>query len=315
MNDTIIGHTKILHRVLSLVQAGRFPQTSLWHGQAGSGKKMIAHHVTQILLCEGKKTGDNEMAPCGQCRSCKTFVAGHHPDFFSVTPTAAKSSSDKQARVGAAGSIKIEQIVELKRKLTYPPLQSERQIIVIDDAELMTATTANSLLKILEEPRPHQTFILVTGQFHRILMTIRSRAARFYFPPLKAEELREILKKQDELLAGADAATLEFLFAAFSGSPVHVVRAVASGLTVADLQAALSRSNGFVDVSTRAKRLLQTDVDVPVFLQALRVWQLKSVQQNGTTHRDIERLESIAAAEAQFAKHIQSAFILENLFL
>jgi replication-associated recombination protein RarA len=296
--NAIIGHQKNLRWILDLVQAGRFPQSSLWYGQAGSGKKMVARHVAQILLGAEKQQLDN------------------HPDFFLLTPTAAKSATDKAAKTGAVGSIKIEQILELKRRLMYPPLQSARQVIVIDDAELMTTPTANSLLKILEEPRPHQIFILVTGQFHRMLMTIRSRAARFYFPPLSAPELREVLQRQDESLAGGDAATLEFFLSAFSGSPAHVLRAAASGLNLTDLQAALSRPGGFADVTARAKRLLQKDVDVPVFLQALRVWQLQNVRQKGgATYQDIEKLESLAAAEARFAKHIQSEFVLENLFL
>lgn len=322
MTIPIIGHKKIITRILDLISDGRFPQTSIWHGQAGSGKKQVARLVARTMLCDSpQKTGDG-LSGCGQCRQCLAFASGNHPDFFQIEPTAAKSSVAKRSKTGSLGSIKIEQIKELKHRLTYAPLQALRQVILIDNAELMTGTTANSLLKILEEPRQHQVFILITGQFHRILVTIRSRATRFYFAPLKVSEVKEILKQQDESFASLDDSTLEFFLKAFSGSPAYVARAVASSLTLNNLADASSLKTCIMDVSRLAKTLLQNNVDMPVFLQALRVWRLQNVAKGmedgsccNASVQDVEVFERIAAAEAQFARHIQGEFILENLLL
>lgn len=298
MSETIIGHEKIRSRILELLEQGRFPQTSLWHGQAGSGKKMLARQVARVLLESEQQNLDN------------------HPDFFLITPTAAKSMTEKTAKTGALGSIKIEQVAELKRRLMYPPLESKRQVVIIDDAELMTHSTANSLLKILEEPRPQQIFILITGQMHRLLMTIRSRALRFYFPPLKTAEIRQVLARQQDHLAGSSEAELEFFLRAFAGSLAHIRRAVEAGLKPEELKDFSGKQAGFAEVSTLAKRLLQNDVDVPVFLQALRLWQLQNIEKKDfATAEEIDFFDRIMAAETRFAKHIQSEFLLENLFL
>lgn len=317
----IIGHKKMRQSLFALVRERRFPQTSLWYGQSGSGKKMLAFELIQILLCDEPREAQGDLMPCGSCRGCQIYKAGNHPDFFFIKPLVT-AKAEKTPRIGAAGSIKIEQIRELKQKLIYAPLMARQQIVLIDNAELMTATTANSLLKLIEEPRPHQLFILVSGQFHRLLMTIRSRAARFHFPPLESHEVQEILKNQSALSNRdqdqkntVDENTLNFFLQAFSGSQAHVARAVASGLSLADLETAVGAGSDFLSISAQVKKLVQSGVDMPVFLQALRTWKLKGVLESGATPKDIETLDRISVAEMQFTKHIQGEFILENLFL
>ena len=145
---TIIGHKDNRERISGLILKKQFPQTSLWYGQSGIGKKKVVQRVASALLCESPKKKENEIFNCGACGSCQLFLSNNHPDFFLVEPTVPKTKK-KTPFDTTRGSIKVEQIQEVKRRLVYAPLMSPYQIVVIDDAELMTKTTANSLLKIL----------------------------------------------------------------------------------------------------------------------------------------------------------------------
>lgn len=279
MNQVIIGHKTLRERIRKLIVSGQFPQTSLLYGPTGTGKKLVALTIAQDLLCENPV----QTVACGQCCSCAAFAAGSHPDFFLISPTKAKTTSEKTKKTTTIGTIKIEQITDVKKRLAYPPFVSRYQIVVIDDAELMNSTSANSLLKILEEPRPQKIFILVTGQYHRLLLTIRSRAARFYFPPLAETEVQQITH------APQDVVPTDFLTCA-------------------------TTKQSFADLSQQIKRFLQKDGDVPVFVRALRRQCLDRIALHGqATASEIEFLDKLTAAERQTAKHIQSEFILENL--
>ena len=65
-------------------------------------------------------------------------------------------------RTGTGGSqIKIEQVREIEQQIVYRPLVGERKICLIDDADRLTVSAANALLKTLEEPPDHSLFLLM----------------------------------------------------------------------------------------------------------------------------------------------------------
>lgn len=289
----LIGHKNLRAKFTKLVDEGKFPQTSLFYGPDGCGKRQVAYELAQTLLVHD----DNTRA---------LFEKGNHPDFHVIEPTAAKTTTKKSSK--SKGSIKTEQIQELKKKLAYPPLLGETQVVVIDDADLMTTVTANSLLKLLEEPRPHQIFILVTASLHKILITIRSRAAKFHFSGLKPEEVKQIVKDESE--ETPDPQFLNLLVESFPGSPALILKGLEMDLNAQDVDQFLSGSSGFIKNRQKIQGLLKGDVDLKIFLQLLRHQALKRPDE---VDRDF--FDRIRAAETQLQKHIQEEFVLENLFL
>lgn len=311
----IIGHQNPRKTFSRLISEKQFPQVSLFYGLNGCGKKQVAFEVASTLLCEAPKKNAGLLAACGECRSCVIFTSGNHPDFFTVVPEAPKSKEKSSSRPG--GAIKIEQIVELKKKTRYPPLMSAHQVIVIDDADLMTAVTTNSLLKLLEEPRRDQIFIMVTSRLSHILVTIRSRSAKFFFPALKADEVKAVLNLK---LAKSDtkvsSETLDFYFECFPGSPALIFEALQFPFDSKKMDKILAKDHGFLEVSEMAKDVMASDLDLGLFLQLLRGFCLRRIKiKNQAAPAELGFLDKISDAERRLERHISEEFVLENLFL
>jgi len=110
-----------------------------------------------------------------------------------------------------ATRIRINSIRELRNTLYLKSNDIGRKIVLIFDAHLLSAgqaESANSLLKILEEPPPNTTLILVTDKKNQLLPTILSRCQHIDFPPLTKETIKDALLRNDidsksaELISG-----------------------------------------------------------------------------------------------------------------
>lgn len=110
-----------------------------------------------------------------------------------------------------ATRIRINSIRELRKSLYLKSNDIGRKMVLIFDAHLLTAgqaESANALLKILEEPPPNTTLILVTDNKNQLLPTILSRCQHLDFPPLTTEIIKSTLLKNNidielaELIAG-----------------------------------------------------------------------------------------------------------------
>ena len=160
--------------------AERLPHALLIHGPAGIGKRALAEHFAQFLLCEGPPSE----RPCGRCVACRWFVTGNHPDVRWLEPEAiAKPMAIEDEEGGRAGSrsakpsleIKVEQVRALADFLNVGSHRGRRRIALVHPAEDMNLHAANSLLKSLEEPPSGAVFVLVSHRPARLLATIRSR--------------------------------------------------------------------------------------------------------------------------------------------
>lgn len=110
-----------------------------------------------------------------------------------------------------ATRIRINSIRELRKSLYLKSNDIGKKIVLIFDAHLLSvgqAESANALLKILEEPPPNTTLILVTDKKNQLLPTILSRCQHIDFPPLTKEVIKNTLLKNNvdsesaELIAG-----------------------------------------------------------------------------------------------------------------
>ena len=171
-----------LHReVWAQLQARRerLPHALLLAGQRGIGKFDLARRFAESLLCENPTV---EHEACGACAACNWLAQGNHPDFRLLQPQALADDGDEAGAAEAGSSkkkpsqqITIDQVRALDDFLHVGTHRQGVRIVLIHPAEAMNRSTANSLLKSLEEPIASTLFLLVTSEPIRLLPTIRSR--------------------------------------------------------------------------------------------------------------------------------------------
>jgi DNA polymerase-3 subunit delta' len=167
---------KVVKIITNSIQKQRLSHAYLFEGTKGAGKKRVALQLAKTFLCE-KGQGVNA---CETCENCKRVSSGNHPDLHVIKPE--------------GQSIKIEQIRHLKKEFSYRGLESSRKFYLIEDAEKMTISAANGLLKFLEEPASQSVAVLTTTEVHRLLSTILSRTQIISFAPLLPQQLMVLLE-------------------------------------------------------------------------------------------------------------------------
>ena len=165
----------VMKRLQGAYEKDRLAHAYLFEGPAGAGKKEITHFFVKLLLCENPV----ENVPCETCRSCQLYNSGNHPSIVFIEP-------DGQ-------NIKIDQIRDLILTMNKTGLNTGRKIYVIEQADRMNNSSANALLKFLEEPEMNVTAILLTERLNAIMTTIRSRCQLVSFQPLSRPRLMEKL--------------------------------------------------------------------------------------------------------------------------
>jgi DNA polymerase-3 subunit delta' len=68
----------------------------------------------------------------------------------------------------------------------------------VDSAEDLTISSANALLKVIEEPPPRSLFLIVSHAPQRVLPTIRSRCRRLLLRPLTGSEIKASISSLGE---------------------------------------------------------------------------------------------------------------------
>lgn len=188
----IIGHHTVVELLKRALANQRVSHAYLFVGPKGVGKETTALQFARALNC--LERADDA---CGECRSCRKYLSGNHPDFKMIRPV--------------ENSISIDQIRELQKDIVYKPYESGWKIYLIDDADLMTLEAANSLLKTLEEPPQYAVIIIVSARKEGILPTILSRCQVIQFHKLSREEVKSFLLSRPEILTDemdADEAVL-----------------------------------------------------------------------------------------------------------
>lgn len=180
--------------------SGRGAMTHAWlfTGPPGSGRSVAARAFAAALQCPD--------GGCGQCRQCRTTLAGTHADVRMVVPEGLSIGVDlaRQLVLQAAGS----------------PSSGRWRVIVIEDADRLTESASNALLKAVEEPPARGVFLLCAPSTHRddVSVTIRSRCRVLPLRVPAANDVTAELVRRD----GADPAMAAWAARAAQG---HVGRA------------------------------------------------------------------------------------------
>ncbi len=172
----LIGQHATAQILLNAFKANRMPHALLFTGPRGTGKTSSARIVAKTLRCENLK----EFSPCGQCTECENINSG---------------SSLNVIEIDGASNNGVDSIRELRDTVNYMPSSGKSKIYIIDEVHMLSTSAFNALLKTLEEPPSHVTFIMATTEAHKIPITILSRCQRFDFKTISASLIVSQLEK------------------------------------------------------------------------------------------------------------------------
>lgn len=160
------------------------PQSILFYGSDFDAQYTLANEIARLLNCKNDKSDDCE------CLNCKWIRENSHPAVLTISRIDNKPDDDESKTVI---SIKQSQMIkeslmsasEFHRVYIFCDRDDEGNISGLNPLNFQ-AETANSLLKIIEEPQPGVTFIFLTRYIDDVLSTIISRSQCFFVPSKKS---------------------------------------------------------------------------------------------------------------------------------
>ena len=173
-----MGQEQVTTPLSAALDAGRINHAYLFSGPRGCGKTSSARIMARSLNCEQGPTS----TPCGVCDSCVSLAPGG-PGNLDVT------------ELDAASHNGVEDMRELRDRAYYAPAESRYRIFIIDEAHMISASGANALLKVVEEPPEHVIFIFATTEPEKIIGTIRSRTHHYPFRLLTPPAMKGLLER------------------------------------------------------------------------------------------------------------------------
>jgi DNA polymerase-3 subunit delta' len=215
---------------------GRVAHAYVFEGPAGVGKRSAALGLAMALDCP--------VAPglgCGACEVCRRIEAGLHPDVPSFGPS------------GPGGQIVIDDIRAILALTRTRPHEARARVIIVNDADAMNPSSANGLLKTLEEPLPGNHLVLCTGAPERLLPTVRSRAQRIRFRALSPAALSAIARAR-----GLPEARAEIAVALADGTAARMLEAAGAPKSSGDDEAVEGESTGLGQALGELRRAVST---------------------------------------------------------
>jgi DNA polymerase-3 subunit delta' len=236
-DKSILGHDAIRRRLLERVNAGKIFGSLLLVGPDSIGKRRVALELAQREICYRRSA-------CGVCESCKLFKTDPLPKEL---PNLLRIAPEGKAGLIKVNTIREDDLVEggvINWAYQAAPPGCHRWV-VIEDAHRLGKSSANILLKTLEEPPPDTFFLLLTHRPESVLPTIQSRSERIVFTPLSPDETGEIA-----LSHGWDKSELETWIAVSNGTLKYLDRDM-FGRACSQIEAWVSIMEGvpFKDVS------------------------------------------------------------------
>ena len=242
----------------------------LFTGPPGSGRSNTALAFAAALLCP--ESG------CNNCINCTTALKGTHADVELVRTEGL--------------SIKIDEVRELITRASWTPSVAQYRVVIIEDADRLTESAANALLKAIEEPGLRTVWLLCAPTLTDVLPTIRSRTRNVTLRTPSVDAVTALLRSEGYLQEVAELSA--------KASQGHIGRArylaknpeartrrtdiLKLPLTITDIASAFKCAGALVDAAKReaeADATLRNDVETAALKEA---WgqQGSRVVQGGT---------------------------------
>jgi DNA polymerase III subunit delta' len=220
--DDLIGHDRIRKWFAASLRQNRLAGSFLFVGSQGIGKQTLAMILARTLLCQ--RSEPVLMQPCGSCPSCRQVAAGTHPDLVQASKPDDKTFIPLECLIGPP-ELRMQE--GFCRDLRMRPIQGDRKVAILHDADYLNEEGANCLLKTLEEPPRNALIMLIGTSEQRQLPTIRSRCQIVRMGPLVPSDAAQLMRVHHGIDADNDsiASIMDLV-----GGDVHAaVRILAGG--------------------------------------------------------------------------------------
>ncbi len=221
----IVGLEEIKSKLIDGVNRDHVAHAQLFMGREGSANLPLALAYATYLNCVDR----GEKDACGTCTSCTKMLKYIHPDFHFAFPVAGtkdvvaknansnaflkdwrsflldnpfgniKNWSQKFGGENKQPNISKEESRNIIRSLSLKAFEGNYKIMLIWLPEYMHPSSANAILKILEEPPSKTIFLLVTNDSERLLTTILSRTQIVKIPAFSDKELLSVVMNRFEV--------------------------------------------------------------------------------------------------------------------
>mgnify|MGYP000545085933 CR=1 FL=1 len=175
--------------MLQSLQAGRVPHAWLITGPPGVGKATLAFRFARFVLAHGLdpsvpaiRTAETLTLPADH-PVARRVAAGSHGDLLFLSREGL-AEGDKVPR-----DLPVSAIRRIRPFLGMTAAEGGWRIAIVDEAETMTRSAANAILKVLEEPPRNCVLMLLSSNPGALLPTIRSRCRLLRLSPLSEAEL------------------------------------------------------------------------------------------------------------------------------
>jgi DNA polymerase-3 subunit delta' len=181
--DAVVGQPRALAVLQRAVRDSRVVPAGpgmthawLFTGPPGSGRSVAAHAFAAALVCPD--------GGCGTCPDCHTAAVGTHPDVDHIATEAM--------------TISVDTVRALVLEAAAAPSVARWRVMVLEDADRLTESANNALLKSLEEPTPHTVWLLCAPSMEDLLPTIRSRCRHLILStPTTHDVTRHLVERYD----------------------------------------------------------------------------------------------------------------------
>ncbi len=199
------GHQEGEGAFLEGLRSGRLHHAWLIGGAQGIGKATLAYRVARTVL-DPRKSRDPHIASLDvapDAAASRQVAALSHPN-LSVLRRA--PATDKKA---ASTTIPVDAVRRALGMFGSTAADGGYRVCIVDSAEDLTISSANALLKVIEEPPPRSLFLIVSHAPQRVLPTIRSRCRRLLLRPLEDRDIRAAIASLGSPWSGIPADTVE----------------------------------------------------------------------------------------------------------
>lgn len=123
---------------------------------------------------------DREGHPCCKCSSCLSIIEERFDRDTIVLDGSSFSGKDDVVSFGQAAEAM--------------PMFDKKKVLIIEEADQLSAQAKNAMLKLLERPREHVVFILLSMVNGGVPVAIQSRCQTYSFKPFSTQEVMMALK-------------------------------------------------------------------------------------------------------------------------
>ena len=228
----LLGFEKEYSDLLKRYKSNNLPNSILIYGLNGIGKRTFINKLVKNIL-------NIEFKDSNVDHHLNLFKNNTHPNIKIIE----KENDSKTGKIKS--NITIDQIRKLKTFLnSTTTIQNSSKIVIVDSADYLNISSANSMLKILEEPKENTYIFLISNQMSLLLPTIRSRCLKIKFNTHNSTNFTNIIKNNIDKISNEE---INFYFELTYGSP---------GTTI------LYYNNDFLDIfQLSIKCLLSNDLD------------------------------------------------------